>query len=472
MEITISQFFANPTVEGLAKLVLEKGQVSVAESLSEVLLQDARNLPASITADKEGLVPFINPDGSTRPVRSLLLTGVTGFLGAFIAQEYLRNSSCVVYCLVRASSEAEASKRVVENLHRYRLLEGRNDAETAEWVSRIVPVVGDLGKPLFGLSQQRWNELAASVDAIVHNGALVNFGYPYVSLKAANVEGTLTVLKLATSVQLKPVHFVSTLSVIPMPHHRGQSGPKSRTKIPEVPLTEDPAGLEGGYTQSKWVSERLVDLAKQRGVPVTIFRPGRITGHSATGATNVDDVLNLRMKGCIQMGCAPDIDMPCDMTPVDFCSRAIVDITLKSTSWIEKTKPYIFHLNNLSSLPWQTVFSTVTRLTGHGELPYLPYPQWRSERLLTLTHDSHNALLPLVPMFGVDFEAHVAPVVEYQTEELNKILQSIRSPLCPPTTVPLVECYCRYFIDVGFLPTFNATSLASTPTGKGPNPKH
>ena len=73
------------------------------------------------------------------------------------------------------------------------------------------------------------------------------------------------------------------------------SGPAQRT---EAPVAETPAGLEGGYTQTKWVAERIVTEAMKRNVPVTISRPGRITGHSTTGATNTDDFLILTMKGC------------------------------------------------------------------------------------------------------------------------------------------------------------------------------
>lgn len=38
--------------------------------------------------------------------------------------------------------------------------------------------------------------------------------------------------------------------------------------------------------QSKWVSEKIIMLASQRGVPTTIFRPGYITGDSHTGGVS------------------------------------------------------------------------------------------------------------------------------------------------------------------------------------------
>ena len=44
-----------------------------------------------------------------------------------------------------------------------------------------------------------------------------------------------------------------------------------------------------GYVQSKWVGEAVVRLAGERGVPVSIYRPGLITGDVETGACGSDD---------------------------------------------------------------------------------------------------------------------------------------------------------------------------------------
>src|SRR5207248_492124 len=82
-------------------------------------------------------------------------------------------------------------------------------------VDRIVPLAGDLARPRFGLTDERYTQLAAAINAIYHNGAHVNFLHPYENLKAANVSGTQEVLRLATTTRLKPLHFVSMLSVLP-----------------------------------------------------------------------------------------------------------------------------------------------------------------------------------------------------------------------------------------------------------------
>ena len=44
------------------------------------------------------------------------------------------------------------------------------------YVDRIVPVTGDLRSSRFGLTKEKWNELAELIDVIYHIGAHVNHG--------------------------------------------------------------------------------------------------------------------------------------------------------------------------------------------------------------------------------------------------------------------------------------------------------
>src|SRR5262249_24958804 len=121
---------------------------------------------------------------------AIFLTGVTGFLGAFLLRELLDQTQAYVYCLVRAKDEMESRSRIEKVLKSYSLWE-------ESFGSRIVPVPGDLAKPLLGLSFEAFQDLANRIDVIYHNGALVNFVYPYSVLKATNVLSTEEILKLA-----------------------------------------------------------------------------------------------------------------------------------------------------------------------------------------------------------------------------------------------------------------------------------
>jgi thioester reductase-like protein len=51
-------------------------------------------------------------------------------------------------------------------------------------------VCGDLSRERLGLAEEQFAELASGVDAIYHNGAVVNSVLPYSALKQENVDST------------------------------------------------------------------------------------------------------------------------------------------------------------------------------------------------------------------------------------------------------------------------------------------
>ena len=102
--------------------------------------------------------------------KKVLLTGATGFLGAFLLHELLTDEDTIVHCLVRADDAAFAKERLRENLVTYGLL-------TDAFDERVVPVVGDLSKHSLGLSPEAFAELADQVDGIYHSAAIVDFTF-------------------------------------------------------------------------------------------------------------------------------------------------------------------------------------------------------------------------------------------------------------------------------------------------------
>jgi L-aminoadipate-semialdehyde dehydrogenase len=99
------------------------------------------------------------------------------------------------------------------------------------------------------------------------------------------VLGTLEALKLSTTTRLKPFHFVSSTSVLDTVHYSrkiGQVGEAGRV-MENDDLEGSRRGLKSGYGQTKWVAEKLIMRAQDRGVPATIIRPGYIVGHSFSG---------------------------------------------------------------------------------------------------------------------------------------------------------------------------------------------
>ncbi|MGH8918844.1 MAG: thioester reductase domain-containing protein, partial [Actinomycetes bacterium] len=269
-----------PTIEQQAELVT--GQLTAHERGRPVPPQweaDVR-LPEDITGDR--------PPASSR-YGDVLLTGATGFVGAQLLRELLTRTDATVHCLVRADDQVTARCRLADNLRTYLLW----DDAVAD---RIVAVPGDLSAPRLGLSERDHGALAKRIDAVVHNGALVNLILSYGVHQPANVTGTLSVLRLASTTTTKPVHFISTLGVIARTELDRRPG-----LFPEAPPPVHQAPPDG-YSQSKWVAERLLGLAEQRGIPMAVYRLGEVMPHSQTGVPNPRGLMELLVHACLQVG--------------------------------------------------------------------------------------------------------------------------------------------------------------------------
>jgi thioester reductase-like protein len=383
------------------------------------------------------LEPTIRPEATlgepvTEPA-SIFLTGATGFLGAFLLHELLQQTQADIYCLVR-SANAEESK---QKLHRTLASYGLWDEGVS---SRIIPVVGDLSEPFFGLPAHQFQMLAHTIDSIYHSGAFVNWIYPYERLKPTNVLGTQEVLRLASQNKAKAVHYISTIAVFPVLAN-------SQVRVIREQDSLDHGGvLYGGYSQSKWVAEKFVTVARARGMPVCIYRPALITGHSQTGIWNTDDVLCRAIKSSIELGAAPDVEARLNMIPVDYVSKAVVHLSRRGSSLGR-----VFHLAHTRPVSWRELVACI-RSFGYP-MQTIPYDKWRAQ-LVELGRPKKNAAYFLLPLFSMNLSQAGPRIVRNIPEfDCQNTLAGLAetSIACPPIDSQVLEAYFSYFVRCGFL---------------------
>jgi thioester reductase-like protein len=267
--------------------------------------------------------------------------------------------------------------------------------------------------------------------------------YPYSTLKAANVSGTQEILRLACQTKIKPVHLVSTLSVIATAGRTGECWIQEQDSL-------DQGGLPAtGYAQTKWVAEQIARIAQSRGLPISIYRAGRISGHRQTGICNTSDRLYRMIKGCIQLGAVPNVDLMLDMTPVDYMAQAIVSLSQQS-----HTSGQVFHLSNPQQIQLRDLASWI-REFGYP-LETLPYQAWHNRLTQAGAIDPNNALYPLIPFFAEQVNQTTTAVLKFDDRNTRTGLAN-SGITCPPANSTLLETYFAYLIRSGFLPAPTAS---------------
>jgi thioester reductase-like protein len=427
-DLPIADLMEAPTIAAIAQILSRNFVSTVPEAFSTTIL----DLNAEAILD-----PFITPASEPSPdLNAILLTGATGYLGAFLLQGLLTHTQADIYCLVRANNLSAAMQRIQENLTTYGLW---NDSLSP----RIIPLCGDLAQPHLGLSPDQFDRLAQQIDRVYHNGAILNFVYPYAALKAPNVLGTQEILKFACQSKTKPLHYISTDGVFDSSDWYGQ-------EVTEAIYPIHTAGIELGYTQTKWVAEKLVVQARDRGLPVSIYRPPLIAGDSRTGYWFTDDFICRFIKGCIQLGTMPVMSNRLTMSPVDYVSRAIVYLSLQPTSLGQA-----FHLNNPDPASWAEFVGAINDLGYPVET--VSFEQWITQLAAAVERSPDNALSELLPFFLRRWSDEQLTFAELGQRRVqlncqNTVRQLTNSGItCAKVDRQLLSTYFAYFVQSGFL---------------------
>ncbi len=311
VRVGVQDLYDHPTAAGLTVLIEQRRRDGEAvEAEAELMERDA-------------VVPAREPihaaatDGE---LRTVLLTGATGFVGSRLVHELLTRTDLRVRCLARAGSDAEATERVVAAL-------AERDLWRPEYAGRVDGHAADLSRPGLGMETGTWEHLARTCDLVLHNGAMVNFLFDYRAHRQVNVRGTAELLRLAMAERPVPFHYVSTLSAfqnealardgrLPEDHE------PSRTRMP------DP-----GYSRSKLVAERYLAGARERGALVTVLRLGEVLPSEDNGHANPVALTHLLLSAFVRLGVRPDAPIRSDYTPVDYAAVRILAAVRDRETW-------------------------------------------------------------------------------------------------------------------------------------------
>jgi fatty acid CoA ligase FadD9 len=269
-------------------------------------------------------------------VRTVLLTGATGFLGRYPALEWLQRLSPVdgtLICLVRARNDASARERL------NKIFDGGDPKLLAHYrelaADNFDVIAGDKDAAYLGVTQQTWRRLADSVDLIVDNAALVNHVLPYRHHFNTNTRGTAELIRVALTSKLKRFGYVSTIGVGTGIEPASAFNEDADVRVISATRKVD-ASYANGYLNSKWAGEVLLREAHDLcGLPVAVFRCSMILADTKyVGQLNLPDKFTRLMFSLLATGIAPAsfYQIPphakrhrahYDGLPVDFIAEAI-----------------------------------------------------------------------------------------------------------------------------------------------------
>ncbi len=183
------------------------------------------------------------------------VTGATGFIGKRLVKKLLARRGAVVFFLIRQ----ESRNKIPELLDYWAADE-----------ARAVPIVGDLVKPLLGVSKPDLKKLAGKIDHFFHLAAVYDLKADAESQVAINIEGTKNAVALANEIDAGVLQHVSSIAAAGM--YEG---------VFREDMFEEAEGLDHPYFATKHESEKIVRTEAQ--MPWRVYRPGMVVGDSSTG---------------------------------------------------------------------------------------------------------------------------------------------------------------------------------------------
>ncbi len=251
-----------------------------------------------------------------------LITGATGFLGAHLLHELINKSSYQkIYCIVRAESDTVAMARLHATFIQYQL--------PTTGLTQVYAIAGDIQQPQLQLPAALFDQLGEEVDQIYHVAADTNYIKPYSVIKKSNIDGTANLIGFAAHRRHKTLHYLSTLAVYGS--LTSLLGINEISEDFDIDFSAPIMSVEYGYVRAKWAAERMVRAAREKGLAVSIYSPGFISGHRQTGVANLNDMFYRFVRGCIQMGLYPDFpEKYWTPVPVDYVAAAIANLSLKA----------------------------------------------------------------------------------------------------------------------------------------------
>ncbi|THV08176.1 acetyl-CoA synthetase-like protein [Dendrothele bispora CBS 962.96] len=284
--------------------------------------------------------------GKTRKV--VLMTGSTGGVGVHILDRLLEDSAVEkVYTLVRRGKD----NKDVKTKQKEAFVERGVDPGLVE-NSKLVLLEAHLSEERFGLEENVFEGMKEELTHIIANAWRVDFNLGLTSFES-DVKGLRYMVDLALITGSLLV-FTSSVGIFQgMTQLRRKTSILRSSRFPQVASTS-------GYTQSKWVSEQIIQNASTAGLHSVIVRLGQACG-SPNGSWNRKEWLPALVRSAPFLGCIPDDDREISWIPADLVARAFRDFL---------DTPIFVHLIHPRPVRWSDLARTIGSKLNVDVVPF------------------------------------------------------------------------------------------------------
>lgn len=238
-------------------------------------------------------------------MKTLLITGSTGFLGGATACNILKEeTSYRLLLLVRGDDASQALERVRQNLRKFHISEVVLSGLTEENI-----LLGDLADPDVFLTDARLD----NVTHVINCAAVASFGNNPLIWKV-NVEGTLKFVARMNNVSCleRFIHVGTAMSC----------APEKGSIVEEEFITSQQKDHIVEYTWSKATIERLIKQYYPS-FPLIIARPSIVVGHSQLGCQPSSSIYWVFTMALTLGKFICSLEDKIDIVPVDYCAKAL-----------------------------------------------------------------------------------------------------------------------------------------------------
>ena len=202
--------------------------------------------PMDHLKEMEDMVTKYTRDFPSNPTSEIivLLTGTTGSVGSYaLASLLLEPRVTRVYAFNRTVADSDRDRQRAAFASRglpVELLESR----------KLVPLVGDLARDFFGLSEDVFTVVKKTVTHVIHNAWKVDFNHRLPSFET-HIANTRRLIDQLFVFERQPrLLFTSSIAAV-------QGWDVLKGPIPEEPLVDPSLAFGSGYGASKHIAERV-----------------------------------------------------------------------------------------------------------------------------------------------------------------------------------------------------------------------